>query len=349
MKTSAIVFDKPGSVTLQSLEVPQCGPQEILCQTRYTFVSPGTELRCLDAQYSKPEDFPLIPGYAAIAQVVEVGAEVTGYKVGDWVTGRNPNPFPGIKSMWGGQAGMHLYPAEGEIRPVLLPEGADPHDYVIAEVAAISLRGITAAAPRPGESAIVIGQGTIGAFSAAWLHAAGCRVIACDLDDSRLARARDYGITQTVNMQDADAMNRLTTLTNGGADIVVEASGVPAGILAAYQLIRRKPQAYGESYKVEPIHFYHGDWPRLVMQANYTKEITINPFTCFPGEGVTLLAPMDRGIEDRQRTVAAIATGQLRASPFLDACLPVAHAPNGYAILKKHEAFSVVFDWQNKS
>ncbi len=256
LSTKAIVFTAINEIAIQDVTLGECGADDIVCQTLYTFVSPGTELRVLGGNYSSPDDFPLIPGYSAIATVIEVGANVKGFKVGDVVSGRNPKAVPGIKGMWGGQAGHHVYSTKGEDRAVLLPEGGDPFDYVVAEVAAISFRGIEAARAQAGESAVVIGQGMIGSFSAAWLNDRGCRTIVCDIDEGRLDLARKRGAAATVNMKEDSAMERLDALLNGDADIVVESSGVTPGLNAALRLVRKKPQAYGADYKVEPIAFY---------------------------------------------------------------------------------------------
>jgi len=344
---NAIVYEAVDKVAVQRLKLAECGPREIVCDTIYTFVSPGTELRVLGGHYSSSDKYPLIPGYSAIARVVEAGSEVKGFMVGDLVSGRNPKPVPGINSRWGGQAGAHVYPVTGEERPVLLPRGAEPLDYVIAEVASISLRGVEAANPAAGETAVVIGQGLIGAFSAAWLMDRGCRVIVCDVDEGRLRKASERGVAATVNMADPNAMERLEAICNGGADIVVESSGTSAGALTSYKLLRKKPQAYGADYKVEPIAFYHNDWPRLVMQANYIEPVSIDPFGFMPGEGVTILAPKDRGVEDRLKTVEAIRTGRIKASDFIDAVLPFEQATAGYEGLKNRKYFSVVYKWND--
>lgn len=345
-KANAIVFEDIDKVGIRNLELAPCGADEIVCETILTFVSPGTELRVLGGHYSKKEDFPLIPGYSAVAKVIETGADVKGFKVGDLVSGRNPGKaIPGLKSMWGGQAGAHVYATTGEDRAVLLPKVAEPMDYVIAEVAAISFRGVEAANPVAGETAVVIGQGLIGAFSAAWLMDRGCRVIVCDVDNGRLEKALKRGVAEAVNMTDKNAMERLAVICNGGADIVVESSGSSAGALASYKLLRKKPQAYGKDYKVEPIAFYHGDWPRLVMQANYIDPVSINPFGFVPGEGVTIIAPKDRGVEDRQKTVEAIRKGRIKAADYVDLVLPYAKAVEGYAGLKNRTCLSVVYKW----
>lgn len=346
-QVKAIVYTDVNTVEVREYALGEVGPTDIVVKTRYTMVSSGTELRVLGGHYGAKDKYPLVPGYSSVGEVVDVGAEVTGYRVGDRVSCRNPKPLPCVNAMWGGQASLQVHETIGENRPVLLPADAELLDYVTAEISAIGLRGVLAADPKPGETAVVLGQGLIGAFSAAWLNARGCRVIVADLENGRLERARRWA-SATVKVSDPDAESRLLTLCNGGADIVVECSGTPKGALLAYKLIRRKPQNYGEAYyKVEPIQFYHGDWPRLVMQANYVETVAIDPFGFFPGEGVTILAPMDRGVEDRQRAVEQFRRGTLKAADFVQTVVPFAEAPKAYASLRddKNSNFSLAFDW----
>ena len=342
----AIVFEGPGRVRISELELGPCGDEDVAVRTLYTMVSTGTELRILGGHYGASENFPLVPGYSVIGQVTAVGSKVKGFEVGDLISGRNPRALPGIKSQWGGQASHHVYASTGEDRPVLLPAGAKPLDYVIAEISAISLRGVLAANPKPGETAVVLGQGVIGAFSAAWLHQRGCRVIVADFEQGRLDRALAWGAAVAVNMKNAGAEERIQRCCDGGADIVVESSGTSAGAKLAYQLVRRKPQAFTGDYRVEPITFY-GNWSRLVFQANYLEDISINPFGCFPGEGVIVLTPSDRGIEDRQTAIEALRTGRIRASDFVQRVAPFTDAPDAYQALRddKNANFSLVYDW----
>lgn len=342
----AIVFEGPGQIKVTELELGPCGDDEIEVRTIYTMVSTGTELRVLAGHYGASRNFPLVPGYSVTGEVTAVGSQVKGYRVGDLIAGRNPRPLPGIKSQWGGQASRHVYVTKGEDRPVLLPAGAEPMDYVVAEISSISLRGVMAAKPKPGETAVVLGQGVIGAFSAAWLRDQGCRVIVADLEQGRLDRAEGWGVAATVNMREPGAVERIQQWCDGGADIVVETSGTTPGAVLAYQLIRRKPQGYTGEYRVEPMSFY-GEWSRLVFQANYLEDIAINPFSCFPGEGIVILTPMDHGIEDRQKAVEALRTGRIRASDFVQRVTPFTDAPDAYRALRddKDANFSLIYDW----
>ncbi len=341
----AIIFQAKDSIAHGQFALETCGADEVVVKTAYTMVSPGTELRVLNGHYGAEGHYPLIPGYCVVGQVVEVGVEVKGWRVGDWITGRNPKAIAGIKSQWGGQASMHLYRTSGEDRPVLLPKGAEPMDYAIAEVAAISLRGVEAARPVVGETAVVIGQGMIGAFSAAWLVSRGCRVCVVDLEEARLERALGFGVAAAFSARDAHVAERVGVFCNNGADIVVEATGVISGVELAYKLARRKPQAYGTQYVKEPIRFYHGDWPRIVMQANYIDKITMNPFGFIPGEAAIIISPFDRGVEDRQATVEAIRTKQINPEHFIDLIVPYTQAPQAYDSLRQRRRFSAIFDW----
>jgi 2-desacetyl-2-hydroxyethyl bacteriochlorophyllide A dehydrogenase len=342
---TAIVFEAANQVGFGRFNLAEPASDQIVVETAYTFVSPGTELRVLRGHYGAAGQFPFVPGYSVVGKIMHVGDEAKGWRVGDWVSGRNPRPLQGVGAMWGGQASHHVYTTTGEDRPVLLPPDCEPFDYVIAETAAIAYRGVEAARVQRGETAVVVGQGIIGAFSAAILGLAGVRTAVVDLDRSRLRRAVDNGAAFSINAGEPDVLERLSNFLNGGADIVVEASGVRSGVEMAYKLLRRKPQKYGKDYVVEPIHFYGGDWPRLVMQANYLEGITHNPFGFTPGEGVTILSPSDRGVEDRQRTIELIRRGQLQARRFVDQIVPVSDAPAAYAALQRRECFSVVYDW----
>ncbi len=345
-KVKVIVYADVNQIKVGQYELGEAAPTDIVVRTRYTMVSSGTELRVLGGHYGAKGRYPLIPGYSSVGEVIAVGAEVDGFRVGDRVSCRNPKPLPGVNSMWGGQAGLQVHATSGEDRPVLLPADGELLDYVAAEISAISLRGVTAAAPRRGETAVVLGQGMIGAFSAAWLNAAGCRVIVADIEEGRLKRAVNWA-SAVVNVAEPDGESRILALCNGGADIVVESSGSAKGALMAYKLVRRKPQNYSKDYKVEPIQFYHGDWPRLIVQANYLDEVSINPFGFFPGEGITILTPSDRGVEDRQASVEQFRRGTLKAADFVQTVSAVADAPTAYAALRddKSRNFSLVFDW----
>ena len=345
---NVVLFEEKNRVSVGKAHLKECGPSELVCETLYSTISPGTELRMLGGHYGAEGKYPFVPGYSSFGRVVEVGAEVPGWRVGDLINARNTVAFDDVLALWGGHSGFKVIPTLGEDRPVRLPQGADPLDYLVTDLAAISLRGVEAAAPKAGETAVVIGQGLVGALSAAWLGIHGCRVIVVDLEEARLERALRNGAAFAVSPRESDAVSRIQSLCNGGADIVVEASGTSQGVETAFRLLRRKPQNYSKEYIVEPMRFYGGDWPRLVFQANYLEPFPWKPDGCLPGEAAIFITPRDRGVEERQRVVEHIRAGRLKSRDFVERIFPWADAPDAYAALGKRQIFSAVLDWQKK-
>jgi 2-desacetyl-2-hydroxyethyl bacteriochlorophyllide A dehydrogenase len=344
MKVKAIVFEKENVVGVGEFTMPEMQDDHILIKALYTFVSSGTELRVLSGHYGAAGNFPLIPGYAIVGEVLDFGKDVKGYKVGDLVsTGPDASvkskPL-GINAQWGGQASHHLIPMG--YKPVLLPQGCNPFDYIISQVSAISWRGVEAAQPKQFESAVVIGQGTIGAFSTAWLISKGCRVITVDVADYRLERSLKYGAYATVNAADENVVERIMELTNGGADIVVECSGVMSGVQLAHKIVHKTPASFGTSMST-----VKGNWPRIVYQANYLEQINLDPWTDINSEGVVVITPMDRSTEDRQNVIESIRRGLINPMNFIDLVVPYTDAPAAYEKLSllPDKVFSVVFDW----
>jgi len=92
----AIVFEDVNQVGLGEFELAAPAPDEILVETAYSFVSPGSELRVLGGHYGAEGRFPLVPGYSVVARVAQVGPQAKGWRVGDWVSGRNPRPLIGV-------------------------------------------------------------------------------------------------------------------------------------------------------------------------------------------------------------------------------------------------------------
>ncbi|MDR3711010.1 MAG: zinc-binding dehydrogenase [Capsulimonadaceae bacterium] len=341
-KIKALVFTSTQGVEVAEFSLPECGEDEVVVRTIYSMISTGTELRVRSGKQDMSGDmpyYPVIPGYSVVGEIVETGAKAVGWRVGDLVSGRNPGrTIEGLRSTWGGHASYHVYPSAGYAQPVLLPPSARLLDYVAVELAAISGRGARAVAPAPGETAIVLGQGMIGALSAAWLVAKGVRVGVADLSQRRLKRAAEWGVSATFAVDEPAVAERISAFTGGGADIVVESSGTMAGVKLAGTLLRnQRISGVGASIR----------WPRLLFQASYTDTLPISPTTFFTGEGAVVLTPGDRSVEDRNAAVEAFRTGTLRSTAFVDHIVPYTEAASAYDGLRTRpdEYFSVVFDW----
>lgn len=121
---------------------------------------------------------PLPLGYCNVGVVAQVGAGVEGFKVGDRVVSNGPH------------ADVVRVPRNLCAR---IPDGVDDESASFVVLASIGLQGIRLAQPTLGEAFVVTGVGLIGLLTVQLLRAHGCRVLAIDLDDSKLALARQYG------------------------------------------------------------------------------------------------------------------------------------------------------------
>ncbi|MBC8141934.1 MAG: alcohol dehydrogenase catalytic domain-containing protein, partial [Armatimonadetes bacterium] len=158
MKTQAIVFTAPDAVAVIDTTVPEPGDNDVLIETVYSCVSPGTELRCLSGQQNGAPAFPFVPGYALCGRIRQVGANVQNVREGDAVfcTGTQRAE---VNRCWGGHIG-HAVVNAGVVFPV--PEGVSLHTAVLTKLAAICLRGAKMSRPLPWETVAVIGLGTVG-------------------------------------------------------------------------------------------------------------------------------------------------------------------------------------------
>ena len=185
-----------------------------------------------------------VPLSDGAGEVVEIGAEVTRFKVGDRIAGtffRNWVDGPPIAS--------EARPALGSPVDGVLAEyvAFDQHDAVLVprnlsfeEAATLPCAGVTAwhalmAAGRPiqaGDSVLVQGTGGVSIHALQFARAAGARVLATSSSDAKLERARALGADTLINYQKTpNWAEEVLKMTGGrGVDCVVEVGG--AGTLA---------------------------------------------------------------------------------------------------------------------
>jgi predicted dehydrogenase/NADPH:quinone reductase-like Zn-dependent oxidoreductase len=160
----------------------------------------------LDAVLNKL-DQPLPLGYCNAGTVLDVGAGVAGFAVGDRVASN----------------GKH---AEVVSVPVNLcariPDGVSFDEAAFAVVGAIGLQGIRLVQPTLGEAVVVTGLGLIGLVTVQLLRAHGCRVLGIDFDPAKLAMARRFGAEVVDLAAGEDPVAAANTFSRGrGVDAVI--------------------------------------------------------------------------------------------------------------------------------
>ncbi|MDJ0350110.1 zinc-dependent alcohol dehydrogenase family protein [Cryobacterium sp. PH29-G1] len=207
-----------------------------------------------------------ILGHEGVGTITEVGSAVSNLQVGDRVIiscikscGHCSNCSNGLYSHCLGDEGAsgigwvfgHLIDGtQAEFVRVpyadnslhKLPEGvSDDQGVMLSDILPTGFEiGVQYGRVKPGDVVAVIGAGPVGlaAIATAGLYGAAT-IIAIDLDENRLERARDFGATDTVVSGAADWKDQVLALTDGaGVDVAIEAVGIPATFTMATEIVR---------------------------------------------------------------------------------------------------------------
>ena len=164
---------------------------------------------------------------------------------------------------------------------------------------------VNTAKAAPGTTAAVIGLGGVGLNAMLGALMSGCRqVIAVDLNDDKLALARQLGATATVNAGDADAVEQVRDLTSGGVDNAFEMAGSVKALELAYNITRRGGATVTAGLP-HPDHHYELQHVHLVAEERTLKGSYIG--SCVPLRDVPRYIalyqagrlPIDRLMSDR--------------------------------------------------
>ena len=218
-----VQFTAPGVAELVHAELPVCGPDQLLVRAVASLISPGTERAFLLGLENTARSYPMGAGYSMVAEVVEVGANVSGWAAGDRLA----------------------VPIQHQRIAAVRPEHCTPvPDNLASEpacffyMAAIALQGIRKARIELGEGVATLGAGIIGLLAMQWAKLNGAvPALTLDVDDTRLALAEELGADAALQMQ-GDYREQIAALCDGGKpQVVVDATGHPAAVTSAFDVI----------------------------------------------------------------------------------------------------------------
>ena len=250
---------KTGETILEEVPAPQVRRGCVLIQTTRSLVSMGTErmlvefgksnllskarqqpdkvkqvldkiktdglVPTLEAVFNKLGE-PLPLGYCNVGRVIEVGEGVTDFKIGDRVASN-------------GQHAEFVCVPKNLVAHI--PDNVSDEAAAFTVIGSIGLQGIRLLNPTLGETVVVVGLGLIGLLSAQLLIANGCRVIGTDVDESKLALAKEWGVIP-FNPSEGDVVKFVESQTEGvGADaVLITASAKNNDIISQAARMSRK-------------------------------------------------------------------------------------------------------------
>ncbi len=249
-----------GGTTVCEAPAPVASPGTVLIHSSVSLISAGTErmlvgfgkASLLDKALQQPErvkmvlqkvrtdgllstfdavqsklDQPLPLGYCNVGVVAQTGAGVSTLREGDRVVSNGPHADVV-------RVARNLC--------ARIPDAVSDEAAAFTVVASIGLQGIRLAQPTLGEAFVVTGAGLIGLLALQLLRAHGCRVLAIDYDEARLALARRFG-AQTCNPargEDPVAAGLALSRGNGVDGVIITASTQSSDPVAQAARMSRK-------------------------------------------------------------------------------------------------------------
>jgi len=358
---------KQGATIVETVPVPLVRPGHLLIRTRRSLVSAGTErmllefgranfiqkarqqpdkvrmvldklrtdgigptMRSVQAKLDKP--IPL--GYSNAGVVVEVGAGVTRFQVGERVVSNGPHAE---------------YVCVPENLCAAIPDGVDDEAASFTVVSAIALQGLRLVQPTLGETVVVTGLGLIGLLAVQLLRANGCHVLGIDPDPGRAALARGYGAATCVLSAGEDPLEAARRVSGGrGVDAVVITASTQSNepMHQAAQMCRQRGRIV--LVGVTGLELSRADF--------YAKELSFQ-VSCSYGPGRYDPSYEEQGQDypigfvrwTEQRNFAAVlellAAGRLDTAQLVSDRVAVADAARGYDVLATGNPLAIVLEY----
>lgn len=248
-----IVYHGIQDLSLEETEIPVPTYGEVVIKNLVTLTC-GTDAKMYMRGYRYNP--PHLIGHEAAGVVHAIGEGVTKFKIGDRVVAHNTAPChkcyyckkgqhsmcEDLPSNLGSYAEYQLIPKNiVEENMFQLPDDMEYKQAALMEPLACAVYGTSQVPIELGDTVVVNGCGPIGLMFIRLCYLRGAHVIACDMKDNRLEKARKLGALETVKVsEDINQVEEVRKLTEDerGVDIAIEAAGVPAVWNMAFDMVR---------------------------------------------------------------------------------------------------------------
>lgn len=254
----ALLYRGPGNMSLEDRPKPKISAAtDAIVKVSKTTIC-GTDLHILKGDVPTCESGTIL-GHEGVGVIEEVGNGVTAFKAGDrviiscisacavceycrrnmyshcttggWILG---NRIDGTQAQY-----VRIPHADTSLYPI--PRGSDEEALVmLSDILPTGFEcGVLNGSVQPGNTVAIVGAGPVGLATllTAQLYSPSYLIV-IDLDDNRLAVAKRFGATQTVNSSNGNAVETIKQMTAGrGVDTAVEAVGIPATFGFCQQIV----------------------------------------------------------------------------------------------------------------
>ncbi|MFO7917946.1 MAG: zinc-binding dehydrogenase [Anaerolineae bacterium] len=228
MKTTGMFYTANREVELREFEIDEPDREEVQIELKASALC-AWDRALYEGMLPEGATYPFLHGHEGVGIVRRVGSRVTGLEEGDKVTamGNNSHLFGHIANV----------PADCVAR---LNDDVEDYENWLAEPVACVMNGLEWCKIRPGDRIALVGTGFMGLiFAQGLVHSLAQKVIAMDIDETRLELARTFGVDQVINLNTDQGQEAVDALAEDPVDTMVETAGVQAAFDLNYDILRR--------------------------------------------------------------------------------------------------------------
>jgi threonine 3-dehydrogenase len=341
MKALVKSFSKEG-IWIEDVDKPCPGPNDLLIKVEKTAIC-GTDVHIYnwDSWAQKTIPVPMVTGHEFVGTVEEVGSEVSGFSVGDRVSGEGHITCGHCRNCRAGR--RHLCPntkGVGVNRPgcfgeyFVLPAGNAflVPESIPSEVACIfdplgNAIHTALSFDLVGEDVLITGAGPIGIMAAAIARHVGARhVVVTDLNDRRLEVAKQMGATTVVNPARESLSGVMTGIgMTEGFDVGLEMSGA------------------GNAFRDMLSCMIHGG--KVALLGIFPNEVSID------WDEVIFKGLLIKGIYGREMfetwyKMSSLLLSGLNISDVISHRLPIDRFQEGFDLMRSGEGIKIILEWE---
>lgn len=255
----ALLLKEYKKLELIEMPEPAVGPDDVLVRVKACGIC-GSDVHGYDGSTGRRIP-PVVMGHEASGIVFRTGERVSRFRVGDRVTfdstvscgrcyfcGRGEINLCDNRQVLGASVGEYRrngafaeFVAVPEHIVYALPEALTFEQGAMIEAVSVAVHAVGLTPVKLGDTAVVVGAGMIGLLAIQALRLAGCsRIIAVDVNETRLNLALEYGADLCLNAGGCDVPAEVRAYTSGrGADIGMEVVGTSETLRAAAESLRK--------------------------------------------------------------------------------------------------------------
>ena len=336
----AIQFTAPFKAEYNDVPIPQIEDHEVLVRVKYVGVC-GTDIELYTGEMNYIKrgltKYPLIPGHEWSGQVVKIGKNTKGIKVGDPVTGDvslgcgnckmckegrfnlcpDRQVIGSYKNRDGGFAQYIRVPYKNIY---VLPKDVDLKEAALTECTATSAYGVLKARVSYGDTVLVIGDGPIANLAMQCAIANGAsKAFMVGSWEEKLSIARELGASATFNYKKDNVEEEIMKLTNNcGVDVVIECSGNTSAVNQSIDIV--------------------SPGGRIVLLSWYNPQEFVTSINMIVAKDIELIGSL-ASPNTFAPSIALMESGKIKCQPLITQVYPLSKAEEAIKMIMEKKTF----------